>query len=165
MSRPISDAWFHRIKAATRDLVRLCGGIERAAEVAMLSKSVIGRCQNAGDPDILSLPAVLALEAECGVAMVTTAMADLQGRRLSDADADPASAGRVFARNATVMRAASELMAVSAAAATDGRCTPAEAEQMDRAAAELDRAIEPLRQDLAEVKAGALNAGALKVVR
>ena len=26
MSRPISDAWFFRIKAATRDLVLLCGG-------------------------------------------------------------------------------------------------------------------------------------------
>jgi hypothetical protein len=160
MSRPISDAWFYRIKSATRDLVKMCGGIERAGEIAMLSKTVMGRCQSAGDPDIISICAALALEAECGVAMVTTAMADLQGRRVIEASEDPAHAGRIFARNAEVMRAASELMAVGATAASDGKVTPAEAEQMDRAAAALDQTIEPLRQDLARARAGTL-----KVVR
>ena len=30
-----TDAWFHRMKSAQRDLIKLAGGIERAAEIGL----------------------------------------------------------------------------------------------------------------------------------
>ncbi len=86
MSHPIPDAWFHRVKSATRDLVKLCGGVERAGEITHMSKSEVSRWQAGGPEVIIPITAALALEAECGVACVTSAMAGLTGRRLSEAD-------------------------------------------------------------------------------
>jgi hypothetical protein len=160
MDRPISDAWFHRIKAATRDLIDLCGGIERAARLCGMSPSVMGRYRNGADALIITIPVVMALELECGQPVLTAAMAGMHGRALSEPDGAAESTAHVFALNADVLRRASDLMAVSAASASDGRCTPAEAEQMDRAAADLENEIRPLRQGLAAAKAAQL-----KVVR
>lgn len=151
---PIPDAWFHRIKAATRDLIRLSGGLERAATLAALSTSALSRCQCASHADIISIPAALALEAECGQSPITAAMASLHGCHLTEADTEQQAAARAFSGAAQALRGASDLMAATAEAAADGKLTPAEAERMDRAAATLDGAMAPLRQTLAAVKAG-----------
>lgn len=149
---PISDAWFHRVKSATRDLVKACGGVVRAGELAHASKSEVSRWQSPADSDLISIPAALALEGECGLPLVTTAMADLHGRRLSDPDAEGAVVANVFTRHAEAMRAAAELMAAGAKAAEDGRLTGAEAEIMDRAASAAELSIAQLRRDLAGAK-------------
>lgn len=151
---PIPDAWFHRIKAATRDLVKLCGGVERAGDVAGLSKSAISRFESASSSDIISIPAALALEAECGQSLITAAMASLHGCALTTIESDTDAAARAFAGVARVLGAASSLMAESAEAAADGRLTPAEAERLDRRAADIDATIAPLRQTFAAVKGG-----------
>lgn len=109
MSRPISDAWFHRIKSATRDLVKMAGGVVRAGEIANASKSEVSRWQSATDADVISLPAALALEGECGVPLVTSVMAELNGRRLSDPDAEGREASNLFARHAEVLRSSGEM--------------------------------------------------------
>src|SRR5688572_21361412 len=96
MARPISDAWFHRVKGATRDLIVRCGGVVRAGEIASTSKTEVSRWQTTGTDDIISLPAALALEAECGAPLVTAAMADLHGRRLSDETIDGKAASCLF---------------------------------------------------------------------
>lgn len=150
----ISDAWFFRLKAAQRDLIAANGGIERAAARSSLSKSQIGRCNNATDPEIMTLPAVLALEAECGVPFVTSVMAELNGRRLADPDSATAVEGCVLAKHAEVVRSAAELMAASATAFADGELTPAEASNVDRCCAALDRVVDDLRILLAGRRGG-----------
>lgn len=155
-SGPISDAWFHRVKAATRDLVKLCGGVARAGEIAAASTSAISRWQHAGQEDIIPIAAVLALETDCGVPCVTSAMAGLQGRSLTDPDAegeagDTATLARL---GAEVAQAHANMMIVSAQAHADGIVTPAEAEQIDRAAAEAEVALAAKRRALAGKKAG-----------
>jgi hypothetical protein len=152
--RAISDAWFHRVKAATRDLVKACGGVERAGELANVSKSEVSRWQSAGGEDVISLPAALALEAECGMPFVTAAMADLHGRRLSDPEGGEVSAAAVFARHAETVRAAAEVVAAGAIAQADGKLSPSEAEVLDRAYSELERALASTRRDIAGAKAG-----------
>lgn len=163
MSKPISETWFHRIKAATRDLTDLCGGVERSGEIAHVSKTEVSRWRVATESAVISVPAALALEAECGVPLVTTVMAELNGRRLTESVGEGGSVAAVAARQAEFFRAASEMMAQGAAALADGKVTGAEAELWDRCAAEVQRALAPLRLDLAAVKAG--EGAALKVVR
>jgi hypothetical protein len=160
MSHPIPDAWFHRVKSATRDLVKLCGGVERAGEIALMSKSEVSRWQASGPEVIIPITAALALEAECGVPCVTAAMAGLGGRRLTEADEAPGGdASAIMSRHAELMRAVGEMMTVYAAAAADGKFSPAEAEQMDRAASSVSRSLDAWRADVAAAKGPRLVAG------
>jgi len=149
----ISNAWFHRIKAAQRDLIRLVGGIERAAQVSSISKSHIGRMNNATDPELMPLHAVYALESECGVPVVTSAMAELNGRRLSDPDSERIVEQCVVAAYSDMVRKAGDLISGGAVAISDMVVTPAEATKMDRDAAELEAGLGELRRALAGVKA------------
>lgn len=148
-----SDAWFHRVKAAQRDLIRLVGGIERAAEISSVSPSHIGRMNNARDTDLMPLSVVYALESDCRVPVVTQAMAELNGRRLSDPDAERKADISVIATYSELMHKAAELMASGAAALADSVVTPAEAMKMDRDASALERGLSDFRQALAIVKA------------
>lgn len=164
MSRPISDAWFHRIKSATRDLVRNCGGLERCAELTSLGKSTIGRYQSAADPDIITLPAVVALEADCGIPFVTSVMAELNGRRLSDPEAAAgATVSCVIKGHADVMQRSADLAGAMADAMSDLVVTPAEAEIADRRLSELMTSASDLRQKLAALKAGEPSPGSAPV--
>lgn len=154
MNAPFSDAWFHRLKAAQRDLIKHCGGIERCAELTSVSKSQIGRWNNAVDPDLMSLPAVLRLEAECSLPLVTSVMAGINGRRLADPDETPAGASaNIMATHAESVLRFAELATVAAKAFADGKLSTAEASEMDRAASRLDRIIADLRSGLARAKA------------
>lgn len=81
MSNPIPDSWFHRMKAATRDLVKACGGIVRAGEIALISKSEMSRMQSATDPALIGIAQVLALEADCGLPFVTTVVQRIESVR------------------------------------------------------------------------------------
>jgi hypothetical protein len=161
MSRPISDAWFHRIKASTRDLVKACGGVVRAGEICHASKTEVSRWQSATDGDVIGIAAALALVAECGVAYVTSAMADIHGQRLTDPANEPQKASAVFARHAEFIRAVSEAIAVGATVQADGDLTAAEAEQIDRQYSEALRRLNDARMAVAAFKGGQ---GGLKVV-
>lgn len=154
MSRPISDAWFFRVKAATRDLITRCGGVVRAGELAMVSKTEISRWQSVGEEGIISITAALALEAECGAPLITAVMADLQGRRLSDEVADTAAASCLFRDHADLMRRSAEVQASMSEALADGTVTAAEAERVDRDLRTLDATVDKMRGSLAQVRAG-----------
>lgn len=154
MSRPISDAWFFQIKAATRDAVVRCGGVIRSGEIAIASKSEVSRWQSVTDPDIITIPAALALEAEIGVPLITSVMASLNGRRLSDASESGDSAACLFRDHADLMRKSAEVQSTMAEALADGSVTPAEAERVDSAARALDIATDQMRKSLASVRAG-----------
>jgi hypothetical protein len=149
----ITTAWFHRIKAAQRDLIRLSGGIERSAEISSISKSHIGRMNNATDPELMPLHAVYALESECGVPVVTSAMAELSGKRLVDPEGEQGANHCLIAAYSDTVRKAGELISGGAVAIADLVVTPAEAMKMDRDAAELEQGLAALRNALAAVKA------------
>ncbi|MCF6112343.1 phage regulatory CII family protein [Mesorhizobium muleiense] len=148
----ISSQWFYRLKAAQRDLIERCGTIERAAAIASLSKSQMGRFNNAGDPELMPLSAVLLLEAECGTPLVTSVMAELNGRRLADADAPGAANATMMAAHADVVVQFGELIAAAAMAFADGRLTPAELAGIDRGAAKLETALAELRKSAAAAR-------------
>lgn len=157
--RPLNEQWFHSVKSATRDLVKLCGGVQRAGEVTSRSKSEVSRWQSSGDSDIIDIAAALALEADCGVPMVTTVMAEVNGRRLTD-EFSAQSAASILERHAQVLRSAAETATLVAQAMADHTVTPAEAERIDRAAAEQETSLRTLRAGLACIKAnGAAGSG------
>lgn len=153
MTRPISDAWFHRVKSATRDLVKLAGGVVRAGEIAGVSKSEVSRWQSAADSDVISLPAALALEAECGMPLVTSAMAELQGRRVSD-PREAEITGCLLGAYTGVLTGNAELQTAMAHALSDGTVTPSEADLISRHITGTESALVQLKQALAGIKAG-----------
>lgn len=153
MTRPISDAWFHGIKSATRDIVVRCGGVVRAGEIANVSKSEVSRWQSATDPDVITLPAVLALEADCGLPLITTVMAQMNGYRVEDGGSEQRRLACVIGQNAEVMRESAELFAGMATALSDGQITPTEAQTCDRLAGDLQSALSALREGFAAIKA------------
>ncbi|WP_245409747.1 hypothetical protein [Pararhizobium haloflavum] len=154
MRAPFSDAWFHRLKAAQKDLIKRCGGIDRAAELTSVSRSQVGRWNNPGDPDLITLPAMLMLEAECEAPLVTAVLAGINGRRIADPDEASLSGASacVLSAHAATITKASELMSVGAQALADGKVSPAEAAEMDRACSLLDRSVADLRMVLSNAK-------------
>lgn len=80
------DEWFFRIKTATRALVRMIGTHEAAGLIAGVSKTQMHRWAHAADPDMITLPAAMKLEAECGMPCVTEVMAAQLGNHLVRTD-------------------------------------------------------------------------------
>lgn len=152
----INEAWFHRLKAAQRDLIKTCGGIERCAEITSTSKSQVGRWNNAADNDLMSLDVVYLLETECKILAITAALASLNGRRLADPDKVEKQNNDIMTGFSETVQQASELMNAGATAFADGRVTPTEAMAMDRAAAVLEAKAAKLRNALAAAKVGTL---------
>lgn len=150
------EAWFHRLKAAQRDLIKMCGGIERCAEITSMSKSQVGRWNNAVDGDLMPLNAVYLLEAECNVLLVTSALANLNNRRLADSDQSEKQNADILTGFSETVQHAGELMNAGAAAFADGKITPAEAVAMDRAAGTLEQKVAQMRNALAAAKTGSL---------
>jgi hypothetical protein len=159
-----TEAWFHRVKAAQRDLIRLCGGIERAAEISSISKSHIGRMNNAADPEIMPLPAIIALEADCGQPVVTAVMAGINGRRLTDPEDEKAAAGSILTAFSRMKAADADLTMEMANAMADGDFTPSEILAADRKAALLQDAAADLRASFAGAKARGGVKATLRVV-
>lgn len=160
----MSDPFLYRVKAAQRDLIERCGGILRVETISGFSKSQVGRWNNPSDPDLMPIGAVRALEADCGVALVTAVLAEANGRRLSDPDAERAADVCVMLSHAELMRQSAELANGMAVAISDGRVTPAEAQAIDRHAASLERAASDLRAALATIKARGGVAAGLRIV-
>lgn len=152
----LKNAWFYRIKAAQRDLIALSGGIERAAEITSISKSHVGRWNHAQGTDLMPLNAVLMMEEHCDVAVVTTVMAELNGRRVTGEAEGAGVTVDVLSACAETVRHAGEVMSAGAIALADSKVTSAEAMTIDRAVSHLERCCTALRQTLAGVRAGDL---------
>jgi hypothetical protein len=153
VTRPLPDDTLHRIKAATRDLVKVCGGLRRVGEILGVSEQTVSRYQLPSHPELLPLASVLILEADCGLSPVTRAMAQVNGRDLAE-PGEGAEAGCLMQRHADLMREVGDLMTTGADVLADGRVTGAEAERLDRDCGELETALGRLRADLASVKGG-----------
>ncbi|WP_265518940.1 hypothetical protein [Nitratireductor luteus] len=149
---PNANARLYRIKAAQRDLVAAAGGIERVAGIVGYGKSTVGRWNNGDNPDLMPLDAVWTLELEANAPLVTSALAELGGRRLTATESETDAAADIIRGHAEVCRKASEMMATMAAALTDGRITPAEAMAYDRRLSELSDLVADCRKQAAEVR-------------
>ena len=149
----VSDNWFYSVKAAQRDLVKLCGTIERAAGIANVSKTQMGRFVNATDPDLMPLHVIVVLEKECGQPVVTQVMAAEQGRRLTDPDEERQVERDVMTGYAALMQQSASVVNALASAMADGQVTPVEAQGIDRALSAMQIATQDLRAALAGVKA------------
>lgn len=151
-----------RIKAAQAEIIGRAHGIDGAVATLgeTVGRSTIGRWNNADDPTLMSLDALIRLEAATGSSCMTAALAEVNGRRLADQDQAVADQVSVMSRHAEAILHAGELMAAGAAAFADGKVTPNEAATIDRAAAQLERGIGEYRKALAGIRA----AGGLSVV-
>ena len=155
-----------RLKAATKDLVDLVDGIERAARLTGRSKSQVARwyaARDERDPDqpcttTIDAAAVAALERDLaergdGRRPVTEVLAAFGGRGLTEPEA-----GR---RRADVAAAAARLSVQTGALTTsllealaDGVVTASEAEIGDGKARAVAEALDHLRTALAAARAG-----------
>lgn len=165
MQDTLTNAWFHQLKAANRLLIKKNGGIEAAADVCSLSKSQVGRCNAGTDTELLPIPAVLRLEAECGDPCVTRVMAGLHGCKLTDPETGNRDGMCLVRGSLDIGVAAGEYQRNASLAFSDLRVSSSEARQ---GITDLDRLInEAMEQKarFAEVLAkGGDAAPALKIV-
>ncbi|MBD8556880.1 hypothetical protein IFT84_20430 [Rhizobium sp. CFBP 8762] len=165
MKDAMTDAWFHQLKAANRQLIKKNGGIEPSAELTSLSKSQIGRCNSSNDTELLPIPAVLRLEMECEDPVVTRVMAALNGCKLTDPKA-------IVGEGACLLRESMELSTRQNAyqmnasiAFADLNVSPNEGR---KCMSDLDRVIEQataLKREYATIVAkGGVDAPALRIV-
>lgn len=164
MKSMMTNAWFHRIKAANRELIKRNGGIDASAELVSISATQIGRCHNDRDPDLLPTAAILQLEAECGNPIVTRAMAELHGCQLHDPDEKPADGRCLMRDHAEMQQRNSEFQAGIFAHAADNIFTPAEALRSLRDLQPLKKKIADVETDLSEIAAKGGQKGDLKLV-
>jgi len=157
---PNANARHYLLKAKQRDLIAAAGGIERAAAICCYSKSVVGRWNNADSPELMELPAIFALEEETGRFDLSEAIAAARGRRFAGEEVSPSENGCVMASHAEAVVQMGELMTAGAIAFADGKLTPSEAQQIDRALASVERATAEYRR----VIAGVRGAGGLSLV-
>lgn len=160
----MSDAFLFRVKAAQRDLIERCGGIERAVDITGFSKSQVGRWNNPNDPDLMPVGAIRAMEADCGKALVTSVMAEANGRRLTDPEVERRADVSIMLAHAELMRQSAELSHTMAQAIADGHVSPSEAGQVDRVASMMEKAASDLRAALAVIKARGGERAELRVV-
>lgn len=149
---PNANARHFRVKAAQRDMIAAAGGIERVAEIVGYSKSTVGRWNNGDSPDLMPLDALWALETETGMPVMTTALAELSGRRLSDPKEVADAEADIMRGYAGLCSKAGEMMSTMAEAMADGKITPAEAAAYDRRLSELSDIIAACRRHAANVR-------------
>jgi len=149
---PNANARHFLLKAKQRDLIAAVGGIERAGGICNFSKSTVGRWANPDSLELMPLDAIFALEEECGRHDMSEAIAAARGRRFEEAEAEPQANASIMSRHAETIVQMGELMSTGAMAFADGKLTPSEAVQIDRAAAQLERGLQELRKATANAR-------------
>jgi len=160
----VSDAWMYRVKAAQRDLIEACGGIKRVEDRFNYGKSTVGRWNDGNDPTLMPLGAIVALQNDCGSPHVTSALAEIGGRRLNDPETERKADISMMMAHAELMRQSAELANAMAMAIADGVVTHSEATAVDRIAASLERAASDLRASVSVVKARGGEKSSLRMV-
>jgi hypothetical protein len=166
MHDTLTNAWFHQLKAANRMLIKKNGGIEAAAEITSLSKSQIGRFHSDSDTELLPIPAVLKLEAECGDPLVTRVMASLHGCKLTDPQEHAAEGACLLRESIELSSRAAEYQRNATLAFSDLKVSPTEARQAIRDLALIVEKASDLSKSYAEIiAAGGGDSPALKIVK
>lgn len=125
---------FHiRLKIGQADLIARCGGIERSADISHYGKSTVGRWNDRDDPTLMPVAAIAALEAECGVPVVSQIMTEAaHGAKGADRMIGNA-AEAVSAEAADLARLFGDALAKLVASAADGDISGTESEINTRA--------------------------------
>lgn len=140
------DTWLQGMKAAQRDLIAACGGIERTADLLDMSIAHVGRWNNPETDDLMNPRAKAKLEAECGHPWVTRA--ELRSLGFEIHRSVPVSSGRagdVHGTTSRVVAEASDVMRAYSDALADGKITPSDIAILQKELGELARAVEEAR--------------------
>lgn len=128
---PLPDDMRFVLKAAVRDLVARCGGYARAAGLVAISRSQMHRYGAPEAPDMIDVGRALVLEKDCGLPLLTGALAAAHGRGLTDPSGNDGPEG-FLAAAFDAAEAVAEADAGHARAARDGVISPNEAEDLAR---------------------------------
>jgi hypothetical protein len=120
----IKQPWFPAIKGSTRDLIAAAGGIDRISLFLGCGKTVVGNWNNWDMADQMPHWAMIALEADLGRSILSSAYARLPAATES---ASPASRVRSLSmETATIMHEVSEYLGAHSEALSDGEYSLAE---------------------------------------
>lgn len=138
MTHPSPEA----IKAATRRLVKLCGGQEACALLGTHAKNRHQYFSEAGSvahPDtFLRLDVLAALEADCGEPVVSSLLAEATGHRMVPLPAIEAQRDALWRISAEAMKETADVFTRLGGFLADGVLTSAEGAHLTR---EIDEAI------------------------
>lgn len=149
------DAVFLRLKAGAADLVDLCGGQKRAGEIIGVSQQQISKIVNRETRDMLSLRAMLMLEAECGVPVLTRVCAELQSHQLERGEAPAGAApSNPYVAIADISTEYSEAVQEFALRTADGVFSNADGAALDRRLSDIVEKAEAFRRLIALRAAG-----------
>jgi hypothetical protein len=143
------EPWFHRVKAAQRDLIARCGGIERAAEVGEVAVSQMGRFNNVGADDLMGARVKSRLEAYAGDPVVSRVECEWLGWKVEPAGLSPELlSGSKADHHARLMKPIVEAGDATRAyldGMKDGEFSPADCAAYDKELSELADAVQQAR--------------------
>ncbi|WP_180966876.1 hypothetical protein [Cohaesibacter celericrescens] len=82
IGRVHSEETYLRLIGKVRELTRKCGGVECAADVTRVSFGTLSRYQRVQSPEYARIDVIIDLEKDCGVPVVSAAMARASGHAL-----------------------------------------------------------------------------------
>lgn len=149
ISRQLPSNDYRQLKAATRDLIDLCGGVRRAAGLTRIDHGSLSRAGSPHEPYFLPIDVVADLEAEAQDAPVSRCLAALSHLDVTARPREQASRTLVEAISG-ISREAAECVSAMAVSVADGVVDHEEA-------ADILRVAEVLSGEIAKVKAAMRN--------
>jgi hypothetical protein len=147
------------LKAASRELVKACGGVTRAAQFTRVAESNLSRACSDHENQYLPMDVVADLESECGKPIVTQALAALSHMSVTERPRSVRVSDHIRCIG-DVSREFSEWVAAQSSAAADGVVDPKESELVLK---ELDDVMRAL-SEVAEMHRGNLKSPQLREV-
>lgn len=156
------------LKVATHDLIKACGGIECAAEIAGVSKALVaswyGEASDDGKASQRTIPSLAVLLLERNLAERGSSRRPVSDclARLMGADAEVRTSARLAPKLAEFAATAGEAMSTTIEALADGKITRSEAKAIDARLRQTGGVMADMRASIAAVLAGdedELNAG------
>lgn len=148
------------VKHAQKELVALCGGIDKVRTIVNYGRSTIGRWSDVGDPSLMPLAAIIPLQRHCHMPVVTMAMAAIENRLLTDPEECAGDTQCVFTVMAETIVASGALNSTYGTALADGKLSLGELTEIDKALAHVIQRATAARK----VNAALRSEGGLKVV-
>jgi len=149
-----TERWHVRFRAAQRDLIDACGGIERVAELTSYGKSTVGRWRSPGDRDEMPRPVILTLEADCGRPLITRLMNEFNGLTLAEKGAGSEAVAGLETLAASLVEQSGRFVVETIRARGDGVVTPSEADQLRAIQAQVGRLNDQIADALAGIRSG-----------
>lgn len=144
--RTLTRSDYLRLKAATRKLISLCGGVEGAAASTRVNKSVLSDYGNPNKDQFAPLDVIADLETVAGKTPVTTLLAEISHHVLADVAAADPSPGDALAIIGGISKETSDVVALLAKALADGVIDADERAALAKEISEAETVLANLRQ-------------------